>query len=331
MEKPPSWSPKQGPAHCPVENFPGVIEAHSYGGVSLFLIKKTLLLPKGTHAHADYEFLLPLSPMPPAQVEKRKLAAEPQKLLPINPEQVHENSGQPGRYRFLSIEIGEDFLREIGRSRGGKGEIFFLNEYLQLKNDLQDLIRLFIEEAQNKPAGYDFVLESLAAQLTVNLLRQAKTNLPMLPPRRNYTEKENINRAIDFLREQYNEDHSLEEVARLVHLSLYHFIRVFKVHIGKTPHEYLVDVKVEKARELLKFSNFCIAEICSLCGFKSPSHFATVFKRKMGISPSEYRNLLEKGLDSVWRRLAKSQDRKIRKGNSNIVLRLGGIRISLES
>lgn len=290
MKNLPARRPKKGPSHCPLENFPEVIETRSHGGVSLFLIKTTLLLPEGTHAHADYEFLLSLSPMP-AQVEKRKIGAQPQKLLPINPGQVHGNPGHPGRYRFLSIEIEQDFLLGNARSMGAKEDIFFQNEYLQVKNDLQNLLQLFIEEAQNQLAGCEFVLGSLAAQLTVNLLRQAKTNLPVLPSGHNYTEKENINRAIEFLREQYNEDHSLEDVARLAHLSLYHFIRVFKAHTGKTPHEYLLDVKVEKARELLKFSNASITEICSLCGFKSPSHFATVFKRKMGISPSEYRNL----------------------------------------
>ena len=220
---------------------------------------------------------------------KSKIVVEQNKLLPVNPEQFHGNTERSEGCRFLAFVIWEDFLSQIAHSMGGKGEIHFQNENLQISSDLQNLIRLFIEEASNRQAGYEFVLESLCAQITVNLLRRAKTNLPASAGKRNYAEKENINRVIIFLNEQYNSDFSLEDVARLANLSPYHFIRVFKAQTGKTPYEYLLEIKLAKARELLRFSNHTITEVCCRCGFKNPGHFSVVFKRKVGVSPSEYR------------------------------------------
>ncbi len=74
-------------------------------------------------------------------------------------------------------------------------------------------------------------------------------------------------------------------------MSPYHFIRIFKNETGKTPYEYLVDIKIEKACSLLRRSNLSVTEICFLCGFNSSSHFSTVFKQKIGVSPSMYRQL----------------------------------------
>ncbi|MFZ5642647.1 MAG: helix-turn-helix domain-containing protein [Bacillota bacterium] len=75
----------------------------------------------------------------------------------------------------------------------------------------------------------------------------------------------------------------------MANLSSYYFIRVFKAQMGKTPYEYLLDIKMEKAREMLKQRNHTITEICYECGFNSISHFTTAFKRKVGVTPTYYR------------------------------------------
>lgn len=89
--------------------------------------------------------------------------------------------------------------------------------------------------------------------------------------------------------ENYTKEYSLEEVAQLANLSPYYFIKVFKTQTGKTPYDFLVDIKINKACTLLKTSSNTITEICEYCGFSNSSHFTNVFKRKMGVSPSEYR------------------------------------------
>lgn len=102
-------------------------------------------------------------------------------------------------------------------------------------------------------------------------------------------EKENINRAVEYLCENFNREYHLTDVVRVANLSPYHFTRVFKAQTGKTPGDYLLDIRVEKAREMLRTTDQTITEICFQCGFRNLSHFATVFKKKMSVSSSEYR------------------------------------------
>lgn len=180
-------------------------------------------------------------------------------------------------------------MREISRSVYGQAEVVFQNACFTPETGLQNLLRLFMEESGNRQPGYKFILESLSIQITVNLLRQVQSNLQQVAGRRNLTARDNINRAIAFLREQYNGNYSLEDVARVANLSPYHFTRLFKAQTGKTPFEYLLDIKLEKAREMLQANRLTVTEVCFSCGFNNLSHFTTVFKRKTGMSPSGYR------------------------------------------
>ena len=250
-------------------------------------------LEEGTHVHSSYEFMTPLSPMPSVVVGKRKIEVEKNKLLPLNSEQEHGPDGQMLGCRMIAFQIEEEFIEEIARSMYGKTEVSFQNAPLYLDTDMQKLLRLFMMEERIRQQGYEFILESVTTQLTVNILRQANSNMPITPKERNYTEKENINRAIDFLRGYYHRsDYSLNDIAQVANLSPYHFIRVFKSETGKTPYDYLLDIKLEKAREMIRGTEKTITDICYQCGFNNLDHFDDVFKRKMGVTPSEFRRAI---------------------------------------
>lgn len=102
-------------------------------------------------------------------------------------------------------------------------------------------------------------------------------------------QKKNINESIKYLEENYQKEYCLEDVAQAANLSPYHFIRVFKSQTGKTPYELLMNIKMKKAKEMLMDSSKTITEISSLLVFSSSSHFARVFSRIVGLSPTAYR------------------------------------------
>lgn len=106
---------------------------------------------------------------------------------------------------------------------------------------------------------------------------------------RSYNVTKNINESIKFLKEHYQKEYCLEEVAKAANLSPYHFIRVFKSQTGKTPHDFLQEVKLQKAKEMLMDSTKTITDICSELAFSSPSHFAAVFNKAVGQSPTAFR------------------------------------------
>lgn len=82
---------------------------------------------------------------------------------------------------------------------------------------------------------------------------------------------------------------SIEQLAAVAGLSVFHFARAFKQSQGTTPHEYLVDRRVAHARTLLKETDAPLSEIALASGFADQSHFARQFKKRIGISPRSFR------------------------------------------
>lgn len=82
---------------------------------------------------------------------------------------------------------------------------------------------------------------------------------------------------------------TVEELADVAGLSLYHFIRSFKQETGFTPHDYLIDTRLNTAKYLLKNTSLPIKDICFHCSFSSESVFCNAFKRELGLTPTKYR------------------------------------------
>lgn len=164
---------------------------------------------------------------------------------------------------------------------------------MPFSREIKTILQFYMEEYINKQAGYDLILNSLLTQLVVTLLRQIKNNLSNLDPKKLLSATSNIQRSIEYLRENYQNDYCMDDVAKVANLSPYHFIRMFKNQTGKTPYGYLLDIKIEKAKEMLKNKKeLTITQICFMCGFNNVSHFTSLFKRKTGVSPSRYRKML---------------------------------------
>jgi AraC family transcriptional regulator len=98
-------------------------------------------------------------------------------------------------------------------------------------------------------------------------------------------------RAKEILIARLNGEVTLEALAQECGLSRSHFARAFKTTTGLPPHRWLLDRRVERARELLLHSALPIAEIADLCGFADQSHFTRVFTNALGVSPGEWRRL----------------------------------------
>jgi AraC-like DNA-binding protein len=100
-------------------------------------------------------------------------------------------------------------------------------------------------------------------------------------------EHRSVRRVREYLAENYARSVSLEELAQLTSLSPYHLHRMFSRAMGMPPHAYQLQVRIERARSLLK-QNREIAEVAFATGFADQSHFTRHFKRLMAVTPGEY-------------------------------------------
>jgi len=93
-----------------------------------------------------------------------------------------------------------------------------------------------------------------------------------------------------FIDENYDEAIGLEEISQQAFLSRFHFHRLFTRIYRSTPHRYLTQKRIEKAKQLLA-ENKAINDVCCEVGFESLGSFSTLFKKEIGFAPTFYRNI----------------------------------------
>lgn len=98
-----------------------------------------------------------------------------------------------------------------------------------------------------------------------------------------------VTKAKKYIDANYNRDLSLDEVSREVNISPYYFSKIFKDETGENFIEYLTNIRIMKAKELLSHTDYSMKEICAMIGYADPNYFSRSFKKKVGISPTEYK------------------------------------------
>ncbi len=100
---------------------------------------------------------------------------------------------------------------------------------------------------------------------------------------------ERLCRARRFIDECYDLPLDLNEISKQACLSRYHFLRLFRDAFETTPHQYLIQRRIEKAKELLRSRQLSVTDVCFEVGFQSLGSFSTLFHRCVGNTPVDYR------------------------------------------
>ncbi|MEL7656533.1 MAG: AraC family transcriptional regulator [Bacillota bacterium] len=115
--------------------------------------------------------------------------------------------------------------------------------------------------------------------------------------RRKLIERTEIENAKSYIESHWLEEFHVKDVAEAVFLSSSYFSRMFKLHTGMTPHEYYIEIKLERIKEKLLDRNLSVEEAFSACGINYHSHYVRLFRKKTGFTPMEYRKLAHKNID----------------------------------
>ncbi|TWD93719.1 AraC family transcriptional regulator of adaptative response / methylphosphotriester-DNA alkyltransferase methyltransferase [Neobacillus bataviensis] len=129
------------------------------------------------------------------------------------------------------------------------------------------------------------IFQSAEEALAANF-RPCKRCMPTEP---NLPDQEWIHSITNFINKNYHSKLTLETLAEISHGSPYHLQRTFKKVKGMTPVEYIQDVRIIKAKELLIKSDRAVTEISRMVGIPNTPYFITLYKKKTGETPAQYR------------------------------------------
>ena len=155
----------------------------------------------------------------------------------------------------------------------------------QMLNILNDILKCPLSGNLRSMVIEAKIIEFIALQLNQMVKEDsAKSNQKMKP-----ADRDALFALKEFLNKSFTKEHSLRTLSRSFGLNEFKLKRGFKELFGTTVFDYLHDLKMEYARQLLSAENIFINEVSGLVGYKNPNHFSTAFKRKFGINPTQLR------------------------------------------
>ena len=134
---------------------------------------------------------------------------------------------------------------------------------------------------KTRQAGLLCLLSSLSDLLKEQQIAKQLSNAPNIQPE--------IIQAIHYMNQHYMEDLNLDTTALAVHMSKYHFCRMFHQATGATFLDYLYNIRLTKVHQLLLNSSLALSDIAQRTGFTSTTHLSRHFSAVYGMSPREFR------------------------------------------
>jgi AraC family transcriptional regulator len=132
------------------------------------------------------------------------------------------------------------------------------------------------------------LMESLAVSIVIQLARNPDGGASLRRPASGLAPRK-LEQVRGFIEQHLAESLLVEQLAAVVHMSPFHFARLFKLATGISPHAYITARRVERAKELLRNGNLALVEVSAAVGFQTQGHFTEVFHRLAGITPRRFR------------------------------------------
>ena len=203
------------------------------------------------------------------------------------------HSASVSEVEFVSIGVSPLLVNELVAEIGliGTTATIDFRESVVTDETITRMARAIASEVSEEQVGHAAMLEALVRQFVIHLLRCQLTvrKSDHIELSRAGPVDRRLRRAIEFMHDNFGRELALEEIASSAYLSEYHFARLFKQITGVTPHVYLANLRLERARKLLAETALAISEIAAMVGYQSQSHFTKMFKSVTGVTPRVYR------------------------------------------
>jgi AraC family transcriptional regulator len=225
-----------------------------------------------------------------SQIERqgRRMGLAPWQFHVINPGELHTAYGEdPAPWRFRYLNLPRETVVSVLEAEMPRAPVAVStpDDRVYEGSTISTLFSRFFEADLRS----EMETEELLVQLIMTMRNLFGVAAPMAKPRAPYA---GVRRALQYLQERYAESVRLADVAAFARTSPFHLCRHFASVVSISPHQYLLNVRISRAKEMLQHARHAdLTSIAQATGFYDQAHFVKSFKARTGLTPSGYRQL----------------------------------------
>jgi AraC family transcriptional regulator len=280
----PLWVPGQLTVRNPAEGWQGIsVRGYRYAGLDVTVppIRDYTIVAyrrgtTGMRRQVDGEWVS--ETMRPGDVSLLTRAADSHWIWPDDIEVVHV---------YLTVDELAATCRQMYEREVEDVEL--LDEVKADDPAIHAAVMAIAREAAQGGAGSRLLVDSLSCQLAVQILRRHAHVLFREPDASDGLTFRQERAVRDYVAVHLGENISLDDLAGSVALSRFHFARMFRQSVGISPHEFVLQQRLARARALLSRTNAPLLDVAASCGFADQSHMNRVFRKRTGLTPGQFR------------------------------------------
>jgi AraC family transcriptional regulator len=189
---------------------------------------------------------------------------------------------------FMVLAIEPTLLKQMGQDWVNPDQIELQPQFMSESDALiQGIMATLKAEAEVGGIGGYLFIDSIKTALTIHLLRHYCVNRPKCASASNGLSQVTLTLVKDYINQHLHQTLKLDEIAAIAQISPYHFLRLFNQSMGTTPHRYIMQCRLNRAKHLLQQSELSIAEIAAQTGFCDQSHLTRTCKHLIGATPKQ--------------------------------------------
>lgn len=237
------------------------------------------------HSHHCSELFYVIDGQGQFLIENETYPVSANDLVIVNPNILHTEvsyNSSPLKYIVLGIEG-----LELTANSSNDNPNFCIINLKNISDIILSHLKSMLSEIETKNPGYDIVCQNLMEILIVLLGRQTNFSTMLIPIKKKTSKL--CDSAKKYIDSHYQENITLDDLAKINHVSKYHLVHTFTEEYGISPINYLIHKRLEEAEHLLSTTDLPLSLISYTTGFSSSSYFAQIFKKQKGCSPRDYR------------------------------------------
>ncbi|MBI5230813.1 MAG: helix-turn-helix transcriptional regulator [Coriobacteriales bacterium] len=238
------------------------------------------------HTHPSYMFVLNFDDRTEVRLRGSIAPGQPGRVYSLLPSVPHQELPAEEPPRYIAVMIEPELLEGELAEYDDVSRSDFDDAFHDAHRELLPALRRFMIEADNAGPGSSRVLRGLAVQICHCLIRAARGSQASNDA---VSSRIDIDRAIQHMSQNLSEKLLVAELAAVANMSPSHFSRVFREEVGRSPGDYLRNLRLDRAKRLLLAGDAPLTRVAHECGLGSGAYLSACFKERFNVTPSEYR------------------------------------------